>query len=474
MSEVDLFKIIYDQTPISTQIFTPDGETFMVNKAWEKLWSVKFSQIKSYNILRDHQLVETGSMPYIKRAFKGEVLSLPPIRYEPGRTIPIKNVVSYKWLAAQMYPIRNDKKKITHIVLQHEDITDKKDSEIAVNRLAAIVESSDDAIASKTLQGIITSWNKGAERLFGYSAEEIIGKHITTIIPEDLRSEEVEIIRKIKKGIRIHHYETVRLHKNGEKIHVSLSISPLKDSTGTIVGASKIARDITKQKKLEKEKNDFLSMASHELKTPITSMNMFIDLLNLELNNKDLVKSKYYAMRIHDQADKLKKLTEELLDISRIESGKLTPHKESFLLNDLVTEVAEAMQTTTKKHTLTVRETTEITVVADRYRIYQVLVNLLSNAIKYSPSGKKIIIALEKKNSEVVVQVQDSGIGITQSQQKKIFDKMYQVEEKKGKTYPGLGLGLYISKEIIELHGGKIWVESKKGKGTTFYFCIPL
>ena len=469
-----LFTTIFEQTPVSTQIFTPDGDTITVNKAWEKLWNVTFNQIKSYNILQDRQLIEKGVMPYIKRAFKGEIVSLPSIRYEPSKTVNVKNAVPYRWLSAQMYPIRDKNKKITHVVLQHKDITDKRDAEVTNNRLAAIVESSDDAIISKNLQGIINSWNKSAQKLFGYLPEEIIGKHITTIIPPELQSEEATIIKKIKKGLRIQHFETTRLTKNKKRVQVSLSISPIKDIEGTIIGASKIARDITKQKKLEREKNDFLSMASHELRTPLTSMKMFIDLLDRELEKDEIVKSKYYITRIQDQADKLKKLTEELLDVSRIETGKLIPKKDTFLLDELIRETVESMQATTQRHSIGIRGEKNRSIIADRYRIYQVLVNLISNAIKYSPSGGKITVSSTTKDQEIIISVKDTGIGIPQKLQKKIFEKLYQVEEKQAKTYPGLGLGLYISKEIVEQHGGKIWLQSIRGKGTTFYFSLPM
>lgn len=596
-----LFKTIFEQTPVSTQIFTPNGDTLFVNKAWEELWNIKFSQIKHYNILKDKQLVETGTMPYILEGFQGEVVHLPVIRYVPSKTVAIKGAVPYRWLEANMYPIRSNG-SISHIVLQHEDITHRMDAEEQMYRLAAIVESSDDAIISKTLEGIITSWNHAATTLFGYEPEEAIGKHITLLIPKELHSEEDVIMGKLKKGERIHHFETTRITKYDKRITVSLTISPIKTAKGTIIGASKIARDIsaqklsaqqlkeneerlrialeageigvwdwdiannqltwtdnvykihgvkkdnfevtfenfaklihpedkelartqieesikkrqpfaaqfriitpsgdtrwiatkatlsidstgkpmrllgattniTHQKQIEQDKSDFLSMASHELKTPLTSMKMFIDLLRKHIENTNLTKPKYFAKRVYDQANRLTELTNDLLDVSRIETGKLKLQKEKFAFNSFVEEIVEGIQATTDDHTIKVIHNPKLTLVADRYRLYQVLVNLLTNAIKYSPKAKDIIVDIKKDKKYITVSVQDFGIGIRNDQQKRIFDRLYQVTDPEEKTYPGLGLGLYISKEIIQRHEGTIGVESKKGLGSIFYFKLPI
>lgn len=342
------------------------------------------------------------------------------------------------------------------------------------SRLAAIVASSDDGIVSKDLDGIIMSWNKGAEKIFGYSAEEIIGKSIRTIIPPELQQEEDTILSRIRQGKKIDHFQTTRVRKDGRRVDVSITVSPIRDHSGKVVGASKIARDITEEKRMQRQKDDFLSMASHELKTPITSMKIFIDLLGNELMNMQHEKSSYYLKRIHDQSNRLSELTNDLLDVSRIQTGKLSLNIEVFMLAELVEDTVEGLQGSTRKHVLRLKKKKGLTVAADRYRIYQVLVNLITNAVKYSPKGGDIIITVTKKGDKAVVSVQDFGIGIKKEQQEKIFDKLYQVTDPEEKTYPGLGLGLYISKDIIERHNGRIWVESTKGKGSTFSFAIPI
>lgn len=226
------------------------------------------------------------------------------------------------------------------------------------------------------------------------------------------------------------------------------------------------------QKLLDQEKSDFLSMASHELKTPLTSMKMFIDLLTRQLRIEADDKPLYYLDRIKDQANRLSELTNDLLDVSRIETGKLKLNKEEFRLAELVQDTVDSIKPSTIVHEIITDLNTKINVFADRYRIYQVLVNLLTNAIKYSPGGKKIYVKVWQEDEQVFVSVQDFGIGIKKEQRKKIFERLYQTNDAEERTYPGLGLGLYISREIIDRHGGKIWVESKKGQGSIFFFSL--
>lgn len=363
------------------------------------------------------------------------------------------------------------------IIISHQfsrDSVAKKYNEDAAYHLAAIVSSCEDAIISKTLTSDITSWNVAAERLFGYSAEEVIGKNIRFIIPSYLQDEEDVIVQKIKQGERIEHYQTERVKKDGNVIPVSLTISPIYNDKGEIIGISNITRDITLQKQYDQEKSDFLSMVSHELKTPLTSMKMFLELLKKHVEPTNLDEAKYIVSRIQDQTSQLVELTNDLLDVSRIQTGKLRLKKEKFRLHALVQETVEALATSTRTHKLIILSKIDIEIIADRYRVFQVLVNFLTNAIKYSPAGKDIHISLKKKDDEAIISVQDFGIGIKKEQRKKIFERHYQVSDQQAKTYPGLGLGLYISKEIIERHNGRIWVESVKGKGSTFYFSLPL
>lgn len=264
------------------------------------------------------------------------------------------------------------------------------------------------------------------------------------------------------------------LRKDGKKVFIQVSSSTVRNKKKNIIAQASIIADITEQKELERQKDDFLSMASHELKTPITSLKMFIDLQRQQLKEKNAGKAAYFNERIHDQADRLKELANDLLDVSRIQTNKLRFTMEDFDIASVINDTVEDLQGTTQRHEILVKGVVSQEVRGDRYRIYQVLVNLLLNAIKYSPAGKKIFVQAKRNGKSIVVSVRDSGIGISRGQQDKIFDKLYQVADPQVKTFPGLGLGLYISKEIVERHKGKIWVKSTKGKGSTFFFSLPL
>jgi two-component system, OmpR family, sensor histidine kinase VicK len=337
-------------------------------------------------------------------------------------------------------------------------------------RLAAIVETSQDAIFSKDLNGIVTSWNPGAEKLYGYKAKEIIGKPITLIFPPGHVQEFEQIMSKLKDGEQIEHYATTRVNKFGRRISVSISVSPLKDFSNQIIGASVIARDISEQIELEKRKDDFISIASHELKTPLTTLKGYTQIL---LNQTLSPSQELFLKKMDLQLDKLTQLVSDLLDASRIKNGKTRLHKEQFDLNALIVEIVSEMQHHTTNHTIKFETKGKMMVNADKYRIGQILTNLLSNAIKYSPQANQIVVASTSTKTAVQFSVQDFGIGVFPKDKKKIFDQFFQARTKIRGSFSGLGLGLYICSEIVRRHKGKIWVESVKGQGSTFFVQLP-
>ncbi|MDQ3076269.1 MAG: ATP-binding protein [bacterium] len=232
--------------------------------------------------------------------------------------------------------------------------------------------------------------------------------------------------------------------------------------------------DITEMKKLEKEKDDFISMVSHELKTPLTTIKMFVHLLHGINKKKKDKKSLFLSDKMNDQVERLTNMIGSFINVYSIQSGKMDIHKSYFDINKTVQKEAQTFQYSSENHAVSFIGKTSVKVFGDKERIGQVLMNLLTNAIKYSPEGNKIIVSVKKVKQEVIVSVQDFGIGIAPTQQEKIFERFYRTNGKAERSAKGLGLGLYIASEIIKSHGGKMWVESKVGKGSTFYFSLPI
>ncbi|SDF28582.1 PAS domain S-box-containing protein [Mucilaginibacter pineti] len=341
-------------------------------------------------------------------------------------------------------------------------------------KLAAIVESSDDAIIGKDLNGVVTAWNRGAEHIFGYSEAEIVGQPILKLIPEDLHHEEPFILGRLRNGEKIDHHETIRRRADGGLINVSLTISPIHDKEGRVIGVSKIARDISEQKRDEQRKNDFIGMASHELKTPLTSLTALVQVLQQKLRVNDDPFVPQALNKAHLQTKKMSSLINGFLNVSRLESGKLEIVKQDFDLTELAKEQLEEIRLTVSSHTFVFEPDHAVTVLADREKIGSVISNLLTNAVKYSPKGKVIKISCTMRDGQVLFSVQDEGMGIRAQDLPRIFDRYYRVGSEHTRHISGFGVGLYLSAEIIQRHAGRIWAESEKSVGSTFIFILPV
>ena len=379
-----------------------------------------------------------------------------------------------EYYRVELVPLRDEANEVYAALILALDITDIKQAEEKSAKLAAIVTSSDDAIVSKTLDGIVTSWNASAERIFGYTEKEMIGQPILKVIPEDRYNEEPLILEQLRKGHRVDHFETKRKTKDGRILDISLTISPIRDSDGNIIGASKIARDISEQKQDEQRKNDFISMVSHELKTPLTSLTAIVQLLHAKLGNSSNGLIAGPLKNANKQVKKMADMINGFLNISRLEAGKMPMVKTEFVLNDLIKEAVEETELTGGDNTIHFHEKEQITVNADKNKIGSVILNLLSNAVKYSPKDSIIDVECQIIDGKAQVSVKDRGIGINSIDTKKLFDRFYRVESEETRHISGFGIGLYLSAEIVMQHQGHIWVESKLGKGSVFYFTLPL
>lgn len=233
--------------------------------------------------------------------------------------------------------------------------------------------------------------------------------------------------------------------------------------------------DITHRKEIEKQREEFISMATHELKTPLTSIKAFSQIITSNLKKSGDKPNLIMVQRMEGQINKLVKLIADLLDSSRIQSGKLSLDIENFNFDSLISETVNDVSTTTIPYNIVIEGKTNAVVSGDRFRISQVLLNLLNNAIKFSPENKKIIVRVKKDNDKVLVGVQDFGIGIAKNKQVHVFERFFQAAKPKNQDgFTSLGLGLYISSEIVKRHGGKVWCKSEEGKGSTLYFTLPM
>jgi len=362
--------------------------------------------------------------------------------------------------------------------------------------LAAIVESSDDAIVSKTLDGVITSWNGGAERMFGWPASMAIGQHITLIVPEDRRAEEEEVLARLGRGERIDHFETVRMARDGRLIDVSLTVSPVRNRLGQIVGASKVARDISERRRLEeyrdlllkhehqartaaesliRAKDQFLATISHELRTPLNAIFGWAKLL--EKPELDERSRKRAITAIVNGASAEARLVEDLLDLSRVVTGRLRLDMESISLREVVEAALETVRpaATAKQVELSAALDEVGQMLGAPDRLQQVVWNLVANAVKFTQRGGRVDVALRRVGDHAEVTVRDTGEGISPAMLPYVFQEFWQEDSSVTRPHQGMGLGLTLVKHLVELHGGHVRAESVgKGEGATFTVALPL
>jgi PAS domain S-box-containing protein len=396
-------------------------------------------------------------------------------------------------------------------VWSFRDVTERHRFEITANRLAALVASSDDAIVGKDLNLIVTSWNFGAERIFGYSAEEMIGTSIMRLIPTDRHEEEAQILSRIRRGERLDHFETVRLAKDGRRLQLSMTISPIMDASGHVIGASKVARDITERKKAEEAlkkameeaetanrerlqlldserearsqaerasrmKDEFLATLSHELRTPLNAVLGWANILRLgKRQGEELIQ----GLDIIERNARIQaQIIEDLLDMSRIISGKVRLDAQWIELAAVLNESIETLRSTAQAKGVRLQAMLDLCagpIFGDPNRLQQVFWNLLNNAIKFTPKDGKVEVLLKRAGTEVEVSVVDTGEGIAPGFLPYVFDRFQQGDASTTRRHGGLGLGLAIVKELVELHGGTVRVESDGlRKGATFTVRLPL
>jgi PAS domain S-box-containing protein len=400
-----------------------------------------------------------------------ELLGNVTVLERPTRVAALVSAVRTALRARQrQYQIRD------HLVERERDMQ-------AQTLLAAIVESSDDAIISKTLEGRIRTWNAGAERIFGYTAAEAIGQPIMMLIPPDRHAEEPVLLARLSQGERIDHFETVRVTKDGRRIDVSLTVSPIRDRSGKVVGASKVARDITQRKQAEaalrdadRRKDEFLAMLAHELRNPLAPLRNSLHILRLTAPNDPTTDRVGEVME--RQVSHLVRLVDDLMEMSRISRGKIELRKEPVEVAAVVRSAVEVSRPLIDAagHQLALAIPPEpMTLDGDPVRLSQVFSNLLNNAAKYTDPGGQIWLTVRREEIGVAISVRDTGIGIPPEMLSRVFELFTQVDHSTSRSQGGLGIGLTLVKSIVEMHGGSIEARSSgPGQGSEFVVRLPL
>ena len=375
-------------------------------------------------------------------------------------------------------------------VWSFRDVTERQRAKEEHAYLAAIVASSNDAIIGLTLDGMITSWNAAAERIFGYTPAEAVGQHLALIVPPDRLDEEQGLLSQLAEGKRIEHFETVRVRKDQRRIRVSLTISPVRDASGRLIGASKISRDVSERDALlEREqvararaeeagrlKDEFLATVSHELRTPLNAILGWAHVLRR--TGLTDPRERHAVEVIERNALAQAHVIDDLLDVSRIITGKLRLDVHPLMPSTVVEAAIESLKPMAEAKGVqldSVLDSRAGPISGDPARLQQVVWNLLSNGIKFTPKGGRVEVRLERVDSSVEITVADNGEGITPEFLPHVFDRFRQFDSSIVRRTSGLGLGLAIVRHLVELHAGFVMAESAgKGQGSNFTVRLPL
>lgn len=394
-------------------------------------------------------------------------------------------------------PIRDVRGALIGVVLVFREVSRERAAQLASERLAAIVEGSDDAIVGKDLRGIVTSWNSGARRIFGYTSDEMIGQSITKLLPPERIDEEQSILARLQRGQRVDHFETTRIAKDGRRLEVSLTISPIRDETGEIIGASKIARDITVRKAAERalaeaqatlrghaaelearvrertaelqalvaELESFSYSISHDLRAPLRGMHQFSQLLLMEHADRLDESGQAYLHRIIASAQRMDRLIQDVLAYGAVSRSHVKPSLVE--LDTLVEEIIQLHPALQPPAAQIAVLSPLLPVTAHEALLSQCVSNLLANAVKFVPADRQpeARVWTESLGPRVRLYVADNGIGIAPQHHGRIFEIFERIES----GYEGTGIGLAIVRKAVERMGGTVGLESSLGQGSKFW-----
>lgn len=475
-----LLEQVIDALSAHVAVLDSDSTIIAVNNAWRAFAQANYLNMSedgmgaNYLTICDRVIGADAPMAQrVSRAIK-DVLKRPHSMFELEYPCPQPN--SLLWF--QMRITRFVLLGTVYLVIAHENITERKMAELRLEesekRFRLLIERSSDVLVLLEADSTVRYISPSIHTLLGYTPQERVGRSSFSLVhPDDLADVQQHYQQLFQHPHKCLRHQFRMQHRDGSWRWIEANGKNYLDDRD-IQGIIISYRDITEHKLLEQRKDEFIAMASHELKTPLTSLKLFMGVLQRRFKKQGEVQYLEQLTKIDIQINMLTELINDMLDVSRIQVGKLVMRVEQFNLSQLIYETIENLQGTLNTHEIHIEADAEMEVLGDRERIGQVLINLLTNAIKYSPQAHLVIVRLTHTQESATVSVQDFGIGIDKPHQQKIFERFYQVTGPLEKTFPGLGIGLYISNEIIKRHHGQMWVESEKGHGATFSFTIPV
>jgi len=480
--ELEKYKLVFKHSPEAIVILDKKGNILDINKRLQDWLGYKPDEVIGNNLLK---------LPFLSKMSKVEVMKKFAARML-GKKVPpyelefITKSGEKRIGLIQASPVKDANGKIIQDLVMISDITDRKLTEKEIKKLSFIVEQSVDGMVITDLEAKIVYANNAFTKMHGYSLQEMLGLKLEKLHnPEQIRSFR-EIINQIKiKGLLADGHEHLR--RDGAPFPILSSISILKDEEEKPIGIFEICRDITEKKETEevikkfreidKVKDEFLNVAAHELKTPLTCIIGMSEVVKKQQHNLTIGQQSSINI-IYEEAFRLKRVIGQILKVTRFESNKTIIEKEPFNLADFIKSILPTLNIIAKKSESEIDiklEDKKIKLISDKEKINEVIYNLVDNAIKYGPKKQTITLQITRpEKDKIKIEVIDQGKGIPVSLQKKVFVKFGQLEPSLSRTQEGTGLGLYICKLIIEQLGGQIGVKSEEGKGSTFYFTLPI
>jgi PAS domain S-box-containing protein len=462
-AETREWKRFFDRATFGAAFSTDDGRLRLVNEGYARMHGYTVAELEGKRIAE--------IFPPNRRADFAEhvavVLERGSCRWESEH---LRKDGSVFPVVIDASAVRDEHGELLYRGAYVQDITREKEAEEARSRLASLVQSSDDAIVARALDGTVLHWNRGAERVYGYSAAEMVGSSLARIVPEDRRVESRAIRDRALAGNIVVGIETERLRKDGRRVPVAVTLSPIRDPAGNIVAISTIERDISVLKRLEREREEWASIVAHDLRQPAATIHMVAEMLARTEGEPAKQKAIH---RIRRASDRLERMIGDLLDVSRIGAGHFSVKMTAVRLSSLVEEAIELSPEVADRCRVTVAPEVDRALV-DEGRCVQVLSNLLSNAGKYGEPGVPVDVQVERAGDMAQLTVTNEGPGIAPDELPRLFARFARTRSAEAGAKPGLGLGLYICRGIVEAHGGKLWVESVPGEKTHFRFTLPL